>query len=89
MGQLMRLASYVGPFKKQLTTAIVIMTVASALSMLQPIFMKNVMDTITETNFQHAVIHKQEAIRQDSFQQCADDGSFLYLCTHYEGKDQA
>ena len=54
MGQLKRLASYVGPFKKQLTTAIVIMTVASALSMLQPIFMKNVMDTITETNFQHA-----------------------------------
>ena len=63
MGQLKRLASYVGPFKKQLTTAIVIMTVASALSMLQPIFMKNVMDTITETNFQHAY-SQQEAIRR-------------------------
>ena len=66
MGQLMRLASYVGPFKKQLITAIVIMTIASALSMLQPIFMKNVMDTITETNFQHSY-SQAEAIRQIIF----------------------
>ena len=66
MGQLMRLASYVGPFKKQLITAIVIMTIASALSMLQPIFMKNVMDTITETNFQHSYT-QQEAIRRIIF----------------------
>ena len=66
MGQLMRLASYVGPFKKQLITAIVIMTIASALSMLQPIFMKNVMDTITETNFQHSYT-QAEAIRRIIF----------------------
>ena len=66
MGQLMRLASYVGPFKKQLIIAIVIMTIASALSMLQPIFMKNVMDTITETNFQHSY-SQQEAIRRIIF----------------------
>ena len=66
MGQLMRLASYVGPFKKQLITAIVIMTIASALSMLQPIFMKNVMDTITETNFQHSY-SQAEAIRRIIF----------------------
>ena len=66
MGQLMRLASYVGPFKKQLITAIIIMTIASALSMLQPIFMKNVMDTITETNFQHSYT-QQEAIRRIIF----------------------
>jgi ATP-binding cassette subfamily B protein len=66
MGQLKRLASYVGPFKKQLITAIVIMTIASALSMLQPIFMKNVMDTITETNFQHSY-SQAEAIRQIIF----------------------
>lgn len=61
MGQLKRLASYVGPFKKLLFIAIAIMVVSSALSMLQPIFMKNVMDTITETNYQH--LHtKSEAI---------------------------
>lgn len=66
MGQLMRLASYVGPFKKQLITAIAIMTIASALSMLQPIFMKNVMDTITETNFQHSY-SQAEAIRRIIF----------------------
>ena len=66
MGQLMRLASYVGPFKKQLITAILIMTIASALSMLQPIFMKNVMDTITETNFQHSY-SQAEAIRRIIF----------------------
>ncbi|MDY6323709.1 MAG: ABC transporter ATP-binding protein [Catonella sp.] len=53
VNQLKRLFSYVGPFKGKLITAVVIMIISSGLSMLIPIFMKNVMDTVTETNFEN------------------------------------
>ena len=49
--QLKRLGHYVGPFKGKLTITVIIMIISSALSMLIPILMKNVMDVITETNF--------------------------------------
>ncbi len=61
--QLQRLLTYVGPFRKKLTVAVVIMIFSSGLSMLQPIFMKNVMDIITETNFGHR-IEEGSAIQQ-------------------------
>ncbi len=51
LDQLKRLGHYVGPFKGKLAIAVVIMILSSALSMLIPILMKNVMDVITETNF--------------------------------------
>ncbi len=51
INQLKRLLSYVGPFKGKLVTAVIIMIISSGLSMLIPVFMKNVMDTITESNF--------------------------------------
>lgn len=62
IGQLKRLAHYVGPFRKKLTTAVVIMIASSGLSMLIPIFMKNVMDIVTETNFENKYTSPQ-AIR--------------------------
>lgn len=43
-GQLKRLANYVGTYKKELGIAIAIMLFSSALSMLQPIFLKQIMD---------------------------------------------
>ena len=49
--QLKRLGSYVGPFRKKLSIAVLIMIISSALSMLIPIFMKNVMDVISEALF--------------------------------------
>ena len=49
--QLKRLGHYVGPFKGKLTVAVVIMIISSALTMLIPIFMKNVMDIISRANY--------------------------------------
>ena len=49
--QLKRLGKYVGAFKGKLSLAVGIMIVSSGLSMLIPIFMKNVMDVVTESNF--------------------------------------
>ncbi len=49
--QLKRLGHYVGPFKGKLTVAVVIMIISSALTMLIPIFMKNVMDIISRSNY--------------------------------------
>ncbi|MBQ7430442.1 MAG: ABC transporter ATP-binding protein [Butyrivibrio sp.] len=51
--QLKRLAGYVGPYKKDLSVAVIIMVISSAISMLIPIFMKNIMDVITETVYQN------------------------------------
>ncbi len=44
MNQLKRLAKYVGPYKKDMIKAIVIMLVSSALSMLTPRFLMTIMD---------------------------------------------
>lgn len=49
INQLKRLAGYVGSYKKDLTIAIIIMVISSAISMLIPLFMKNVMDIISAT----------------------------------------
>ena len=46
MNQLKRLGKYVGPYKKDLITTIVVMVISSALSMLQPLFLKYIMDDI-------------------------------------------
>ena len=49
INQLKRLAGYVGTYKKDLTIAVIIMVISSAISMLIPLFMKNVMDVISAT----------------------------------------
>lgn len=46
--QLKRLGKYVGSYKKTLITVIVLMLISSALSMLNPLFLKDVMDTIEQ-----------------------------------------
>lgn len=53
--QLARLLKYVGPFKGKLITAIAIMCVYSLLSMIIPLLMKDVMDTIQAANFDHTM----------------------------------
>ena len=44
ISQLKRLAHYVGPYKKKMVLAIILMLVSSALSMLFPRFLRNIMD---------------------------------------------
>ena len=53
--QLARLLKYVGPFKGKLITAIAIMSIYSLLSMIIPLLMKEVMDTIQAANFDHTI----------------------------------
>lgn len=48
LNQLKRLGKYVGNYKKTLITVIVLMLISSALSMLNPLFLKDVMDTIEQ-----------------------------------------
>ncbi|MBQ4307966.1 MAG: ABC transporter ATP-binding protein [Lachnospiraceae bacterium] len=61
--QLKRLFTYVGPFRKKLIIAAVIMIISSAISMLQPLLMKNVMDTISDYSF-HEGMTGAAAIRR-------------------------
>ena len=48
LNQLKRLGKYVGNYKKTLIKVIVLMLISSALSMLNPLFLKDVMDTIEQ-----------------------------------------
>ncbi|MBR7089953.1 MAG: ABC transporter ATP-binding protein [Lachnospiraceae bacterium] len=64
--QLKRLGHYVGAFKGKLSLAVGIMIVSSGLSMLIPIFMKNVMDVVTESNFGTG-LSENEAIQKIIF----------------------
>lgn len=48
LDQLKRLGKYVGNYKKTLITVILLMLISSALSMLNPLFLKDVMDTIEQ-----------------------------------------
>lgn len=64
--QLKRLGKYVGAFKGKLSLAVGIMIVSSGLSMLIPIFMKNVMDVVTESNFGNSLT-EDEAIKKIVF----------------------
>ncbi len=61
--QLKRLFTYVGPFRRKLFIAAVIMIISSAISMLQPLLMKNVMDTISDYSF-HEGMTGAAAIRR-------------------------
>lgn len=45
-GQLRRLAHYLAPYKGKMVFAVIIMVISSALSMFQPLFLKDVMETI-------------------------------------------
>jgi ATP-binding cassette subfamily B multidrug efflux pump len=61
--QLSRLLKYVGPFKRKLIIAIAIMCVYSLLSMIIPLLMKDVMDTIQAANFDHTMTADQATRR--------------------------
>lgn len=60
LNQLKRLGKYVGNYKKTLITVIVLMLISSALSMLNPLFLKDVMDTIEQCAI-HGTISKAAA----------------------------
>lgn len=62
INQLKRLAQYVGSYKKDLTIAVIIMVISSAISMLIPLFMKNVMDIISDTVYNN-VYTPDKAVR--------------------------
>ena len=62
INQLKRLAHYVGSYKKDLTIAVIIMVISSAISMLIPLFMKNVMDIISDTVYNN-VYTPDKAVR--------------------------
>lgn len=64
--QLKRLGKYVGAFKGKLSLAVGIMIVSSGLSMLIPIFMKNVMDVVTESNYGNS-LSENDAINKIIF----------------------
>ena len=56
LSQLKRLANYVGPYKGKMAIAIIIMLASSALSMLIPIFLKNIMDDYIPNQNRQAII---------------------------------
>ena len=67
--QLKRLGSYVGVYKKRMIFVIVIMLISSALSMLTPMFLKDVMDTVENCAI-HGIISKEDAIRRVIIASC-------------------
>ncbi len=63
INQLKRLGCYIGVYKNRLVFVIVIMLVSSALSMLTPLFLKDVMDTVENCAI-HGLMSKEDAIRR-------------------------
>lgn len=63
INQLKRLGSYVGVYKKRMIFVIIIMLISSALSMLTPLFLKDVMDTVENCAI-HGLISKEIATRR-------------------------
>ena len=63
INQLKRLGKYVGSYKKTLITVIVLMLISSALSMLNPLFLKDVMDTIEQCAI-HGTISRAAATQR-------------------------
>lgn len=73
-GQLKRLAYYVSPYKGKMIFAVVIMVISSALSMLQPLFLKDVMEVIEQCIYKGTISEKDAIIRiiTDSILMMAD-----------------
>ncbi|MBQ7918771.1 MAG: ABC transporter ATP-binding protein [Lachnospiraceae bacterium] len=69
INQLKRLGSYVGVYKKRMIFVIVIMLISSALSMLTPMFLKDVMDTVENCAI-HGIISKDDATRRVIIASC-------------------
>lgn len=63
LNQLKRLGGYVGSYKKTLIIVIVLMLISSALSMLNPLFLKDVMDTVEECTL-HGTLTKEYAAQR-------------------------
>ena len=63
INQLKRLGKYVGSYKKTLIIVIVLMLISSALSMLNPLFLKDVMDTIEQCAI-HGTISRAAATQR-------------------------
>ncbi len=61
LGQVKRLGKYVGPYKNKMIWTIILMLISSALTMLQPLFLKDVMEAIE--NFQKGLISDSDAIK--------------------------
>lgn len=56
LGQLKRLAQYIKPYKRKMAAAILIMLMSSALSMLIPIFLKDIMDDYIPSQDRQAIV---------------------------------
>ncbi len=69
INQLKRLGSYIGVYKNKLIFVVVIMLISSALSMLTPLFLKDVMDTV-ESSAIHGLISKEDATRRVIIASC-------------------
>lgn len=63
LNQLKRLGGYVGGYKKTLIIVIALMLISSALSMLNPLFLKDVMDTIEKCAL-HGTLTKEYAAQR-------------------------
>ncbi len=63
INQLKRLGSYVGVYKNRMIFVVIIMLISSALSMLTPLFLKDVMDTVENCAI-HGILSKEDAIRR-------------------------
>ena len=69
INQLKRLGSYIGVYKNKLIFVVAIMLISSALSMLTPLFLKDVMDTV-ENSAIHGLISKEDATRRVIIASC-------------------
>ena len=61
LSQVKRLGKYVGPYKNKMIWTIILMLISSALTMLQPLFLKDVMEAIEK--FQKGMIRDNDVIR--------------------------
>lgn len=62
-GQLRRLAHYLSPYKGKMIFAVTIMVISSALSMLQPLLLKDVMEVIEDCLYKGSIDERSAIIR--------------------------
>lgn len=62
-GQLRRLGHYISPYSKKMIFAVAIMVLSSALSMLQPLFLKDVMEVIEGCLYRNSITEENAIFR--------------------------
>ena len=62
-GQLRRLGHYISPYSKKMIFAVAIMVLSSALSMLQPLFLKDVMEVIEGCLYRNSITEESAIFR--------------------------